>query len=125
MMLTPAQAAATWCPMVRAARAEIHPHNAADRKSINERTIIVSGCNTDALGKTRVPASCRCIADQCAMWRWGETKTELQRQVVERRVAFPDRAPEMRKFDEDVRVEVPHRGYCGLAGAPIIAGGAA
>lgn len=62
MLITKEQAAATWCPMVRIARHEV----------INQDTgnYIVGGCNTDALGRLRVPASCCCVADKCAMWRW-------------------------------------------------------
>jgi hypothetical protein len=40
---------------------------------IAEQHDIVAGCNTDALGRNRIPASCRCVADQCAMWRWEHT----------------------------------------------------
>lgn len=68
--------------MVRIARRE-HSHPADDEGN----TAIASGCNTDALGGVRVPASCRCIADKCAMWRW-------------------DRLYEGK----------PTHGYCGLAG---------
>jgi len=63
-MHTPEQAKGLWCPMVRIARREDPDPNA--------RTTVVAGCNTDALGKVRVPASCRCIANECAMWRWAD-----------------------------------------------------
>lgn len=66
-MHTPEQARQLWCPMVRVSRREkvvaeeaLHAHN----------TAVVGGCNTDPIAGNPVPASCRCIADQCAMWRW-------------------------------------------------------
>lgn len=62
-MHTPEQAKELWCPMVRIARREdTHPDEGG--------AIVVAGCNTDALCGMRVPASCRCIGDRCAMWRW-------------------------------------------------------
>lgn len=70
---TPEQARALWCPMVRIARNEsitIEKAAIGDIVHVTEQRYIVGGCNTDALGGLRVPASCRCIADQCAMWRW-------------------------------------------------------
>lgn len=73
--------------MVRIARRE-HCHPADDEGN----TAIASGCNTDALGGTRVPASCRCIAEKCAMWRW-----------------HPRNVSHM---GDD------RKGYCGLAGTP-------
>lgn len=51
-----------WCPMVRIARIE----------TVSEMDVIVGGCNADALGRIRVPASCRCVASKCAMWRWND-----------------------------------------------------
>lgn len=51
--------------MVRIARRED-----IDPTMPSENTVVVAGCNTDALGRMRVPESCKCIADQCAMWRW-------------------------------------------------------
>lgn len=90
-MLTRDQAAATWCPMVRIARVEQLP---------DSDETIVAGCNTDALGRLRVPASCRCIADKCAMWRWAPIDT----------APFPAMTP-IQKGDE-------RHGYCGLAGRP-------
>jgi hypothetical protein len=91
MMLTREQAAATWCPMVRVARRE----QSVRYETGDGDAVVVGGCNSDALGLNRVPASCRCIADGCAMWRW-----------------------------ERPADGVPARGYCGLAGVPYVAGGA-
>jgi hypothetical protein len=59
------EASELWCPMARTARREsVDPSGTT--------TVVVAGCNTDALGRNRVPASCRCITTQCAMWRWSE-----------------------------------------------------
>jgi hypothetical protein len=107
MMLTCEQAAATWCPMVRIARIEVIDHGEFSKKP--RETVIVGGCNTDALGRTRVPASCRCIADGCAMWRWESDPIKLPIVVG----AEANRAQ-----------MAAHRGYCGLAGFPLFAGGA-
>lgn len=98
MIMTPEQAAATWCPMVRAARIEEIPAHASNFTgkitAENPSLTIVAGCNMDALGRHRAPASCRCIANKCAMWRWAPPG-ELAAEVA--------------------------RGYCGLAGAPLYA----
>ena len=104
-MHTPDQARELWCPMVRGARRELMPESGT--KSINDRTVIVSGCNTDALGGMRVPASCRCIADKCGMWRWDSRITaEEQSAINEGRV----------NIAELVTRQIT--GYCGLAGRP-------
>ena len=63
-----------------------------------------------------------CKADRCLMWRWGETKCETKEQVVEVRVAHVGGGMTTEKRVQQVPVEVPHRGYCGLAGEPIISG---
>lgn len=99
MNLTPEQAREKWCPMVRIARRENTEPN------FRGTEVVVAGCNTDALGRTRVPKSCRCIADDCAMWRWAAMDGPL-----------PDDA-------EPGRIYVATRvrsgmGYCGLAGRP-------
>lgn len=94
-MHTRDQARGLWCPMVRAARLEqVGP--APD--SQNPPLAVVGGCNTDAMGRTRAPASCRCIADECAMWRWGEW-VEARENLI-------------------AALRVPVKGYCGLAGRP-------
>lgn len=73
-MHTREQAAGLWCPMVRGSRHEVTsqttPIGGGNWHVHIEQHHVVGGCNTDALGGTRVPASCRCVADQCAMWRW-------------------------------------------------------
>lgn len=79
-MTTATEAKELWCPMVRIARQEdpIKYADAYDRRPIyGQRPVaVVGGCNADALGSTRVPDSCRCIAGQCAMWRWIDTEPE-------------------------------------------------
>ena len=67
MLLTESEARTKWCPMVRIARRETPDANGSGAP------VIVAGCNTDALGGVRVPASCRCIASDCMMW---ETATD-------------------------------------------------
>lgn len=116
MSHTPAEARELWCPMARIARHEVTEVETArtsgDPPLIAMRTDhhIVGGCNTDALGRTRVPASCRCIADQCAMWRWAPSTTSHP----ERRIQDLGNG-----FKKEVVVSVPDaRGYCGLAGRP-------
>lgn len=96
-MLTREQAAETWCPMVRIARHEVTSNETpmGNMTVVSAKDHVVGGCNSDALGRLRVPASCRCIADKCAMWRWGEAEP----------------APKETK-------KYPRRGYCGLAGRP-------
>lgn len=73
MTHTAAQAADLWCPMVRIARRED-----PDPTAPGTGTVVVAGVNTDALGRARVPASCRCIASACAMWRWTEPAPALR-----------------------------------------------
>lgn len=79
------QASQLWCPMVRTARRETTQRDGV-------QIVVVGGCNTDALGGNRVPASCRCIASKCAMWRWFESEGTF---------------PECRL------------GYCGMAGPAV------
>ena len=92
-MHTPEQAKALWCPMVRIARREVELYGRSEGQQH-----VVGGCNTDALEGTRVPASCRCIAAECAMWRWhtdarkqylSETPEEFQK----RRLGYYGLAP--------------------------------
>lgn len=137
-MHTTTQARELWCPMVRTARhEEVRMPLMGDYTKVTET--IVAGCNTDALGGNRVPASCRCIADQCAMWRWGDP---VQRRIV---AAHPPEAthesdllPNVpapgpgfefvahRRFTRDLAhwhetqasADTRRLGYCGLAGAP-------
>lgn len=88
-MHTADQARELWCPMVRIARHEFYERDESGHGHITSHQVIVGGCNTDALGvgngeprrmsRDHKPlASCRCIADKCAMWRWGEAEPELR-----------------------------------------------
>lgn len=98
MMLNVTAANATWCPMVRTTRNQV----ATFEECSDQR---------------RVPEHCRCIANECAMWRWAATDTKWQDKVVA--------APELGaggKRVVNVPVQVPTLGYCGLAGVPAIAG---
>lgn len=70
---TPAQATAMWCPMVRASNGTDSPANCGNSKDYRKATFA------------------RCIADQCAMWRWSDK----------------------RLGEKDLT-----HGYCGLAGRP-------
>jgi len=103
MNMTVKEATEKWCPMVRIARRESElPEGIGELPegiSLSTGTrFVVGGCNTDALGGTRIPASCRCIADKCAMWRW---------------IAYPG------KNISGTHIDVPSAyGYCGLAGKP-------
>lgn len=99
--------------MVRIARRE----NTAPDSSLQTGTeVVVAGCNTDALGRCRVPASCRCIADKCAMWRWvPSTTTHKERRVHE----VPGGNPQFYELTQEVP-DAPTNGYCGLGGIPLL-----
>lgn len=91
MMLTKEQAATVWCPMVRIG---VTPQ-AGGPSSINDPgTREFSG---------------NCIADKCAMWRWGAIPDPTFQKPANRHPVSPP-------------VTVPRvesvRGYCGLAGMP-------
>lgn len=93
MMLTREQAAEVWCPMVRLTRA-------TDSGSIVNGQTVFNRVELGASPKPAWPSVSSCIADKCAMWRWvqGGQKNSAG-----------DRHPTT-------------RGYCGLAGAPVIGG---
>lgn len=110
-MMTRDEACATWCPMVRIAR-----HEMVQTGMASQDNHIVGGCNTDAIGRNRVPASCMCIADKCAMWRWGETKREQKMGTEEYREKQLNGVVENRWREVMRNIDTPHRGYCGLAG---------
>lgn len=96
-MHTEAQARELWCPMVRMARHEPDDPSLPSGTLGNVRA--VGGCNSGG-PSARSPSSCRCIASQCAMWRWYDSAA---------RGAF--RAAQF-------GVPPPRRGFCGLAGGP-------
>ncbi len=139
-MHTVEEAKELWCPMVRSARRE-EWHEAWDDYEVRTYTI-VGGCNTDALGRNRVPGSCRCIADKCAMWRWSRKRTVARVSVLchnpdaKAEPARPAGLPPDFVFvpheplgepacwqepDESyaARVRLHGEGYCGLAGNPV------
>lgn len=82
-MHTPEQAKELWCPMVRASNGDDNSANCGDAEAF------------------RNPGFARCIADQCAMWRWEHTTASVP--VVVNRA---------RTFEQRV---VRTHGYCGLA----------
>jgi hypothetical protein len=95
MIHTSEEAKALWCPMVRTARREtftVHGAPVGGLVPVHDENFIVAGCNTDALGGTRVPASCCCIANKCALWRWHPRSGD--------------------------HMGYERKGYCGLAGSP-------
>lgn len=115
-MHTVEQAKSLWCPLVRTARRESEkPYNPHSKASQGD-TFVVGGCNTDALEGTRIPLSCRCIGDACAMWRWGEFTTVSRDEVV----ADQSLGPGGKRVIQ-VASSVPVAGYCGLAGRPEVA----
>lgn len=108
-MHTPEQARALWCPMVRIARREvitIESPAIGGMQSVHEEHHIAAGCNTDALGGCRIPASCRCIAEQCAMWRWEHTTASVPTTTE------GASGQQVRTFEQKT---VRTHGYCGLA----------
>ncbi|HEX8883148.1 MAG TPA: hypothetical protein VF797_01510 [Noviherbaspirillum sp.] len=79
--MTKEEATAKWCPMARLTACSASGHVGLSQTVFNR---LQNGVNT------AVPDSARCLADQCAMWRWEE-----------------GRAPGS-----------PRLGFCGLAGVP-------
>ena len=107
-MHTPEQARALWCPMVRIERDEsitIETAAIADMVQVTEQRHIAAGCNTDALGGCRIPASCRCVAEQCAMWRWEHTTKSVPVPGENGATCYEQRV-------------VRTHGYCGLSPLP-------
>ena len=107
-MHTPEQAKELWCPMVRIARREqVEPRSdwLAESSSNIE---IVAGCNTDAAAGLRIPKSCRCVADQCAMWRWHPTPRMM-----------PSTGELVMNGVGGIVDPIPAKGYCGLAPASV------
>jgi hypothetical protein len=109
----------------------------------------------DCDDQRRVPEACRCVADQCGMWRWTDPELEKRDQKTwwpeedypqvepPRPEAVPADAawvPLSGEGDDlqggcweelQATVDAEHdaamakrRGYCGLAGAPVIQKGA-
>ena len=94
--------------MARVARREpitIETAAVNDIHHITEQHDIVAGCNTDALGRLRVPASCCCVANACAMWRWSPKARFMPSTGQLMMVGAGDEW-------------IPAKGFCGLAGTP-------
>jgi hypothetical protein len=135
MMLTEKQAAETWCPHARIARAE---------KGTMDYDVIIASVNRDAIGSARefVLNSCKCLASRCSQWRWHDPVVEF-RNVDLRRERHDEPAPTTADFAAPAgdgwepsgpahqpagaglawrqtfkRVDPERRGYCGLAGPP-------
>jgi hypothetical protein len=126
-MHTTEQARALWCPQARVARHEFVNNPTQD--------YIIGGTNSDALGSTRVPASCCCIATECSMWRWVNWQEPAQRYAENRNATHPGEAGPTKggpdwvfapASDEEYarwiepaeKADARRRGYCGLAGRP-------
>ena len=88
-MHTPEQALNLWCPMVRSTTHMAH--DGAGNRTIGEEDPI-----TDS----------HCIADRCAMWRWGS-------------ILVPPEGAEPGKLSQPVK-RLATTGFCGLAGTPAI-----
>lgn len=140
MSHTETQARELWCPMVRTARREIVTVDLSAGTS--DEPVVVGGCNTDALGRVRVPASCRCVASECAMWRWGHRASPQFIKAVDQDAATDEQARASQAqsaaiqppadwgfigpADDDVvgwlepegDIRARDKGYCGLAGRP-------
>lgn len=113
MRMTPTEAASTWCPMARIARRE-EVRQQRVLPSSEDHAVIIGGCNRDVLGDTDSPASCRCLADCCAMWRW-------QAKFGHRTIVKTDGPPGRENYTAQVYGPIPPtHGYCGLAGRPEI-----
>ena len=101
-MNTVKEAIGLWCPMARVARRETQLDGTLP--------VVIVGCNTDALGRNRVIASCCCIADKCAMWRWVPKYGPAPAMPPHVRGTIPMPQP----IGERI---APTHGYCGLAGS--------
>lgn len=138
MLVTETQAAEKWCPMVRIARHEtitIEGSPVGDMTPYREEHHIVGGCNTDALGGLRVPASCRCIGSRCMMWEWAEMPEQrfkvcpIDRATIEPpALGGPPASWEWRPYDAqegepagwlepENEAAARRRGHCGLKSA--------
>lgn len=125
-MHTNEQARVLWCPQARVARHEFVNNPTQD--------YIIGGTNSDALGGTRVPASCLCIAAECAMWRWhdwaepGMVFAENRHAQTIEQAGTPKGGPgwifvpaedDYAHWREPTeKADARRLGYCGLAGRP-------
>lgn len=100
MIVSEAEAITKWCPHIRVARSE--PVDPSVNINAPGNATVVAGCNSDALGRNRVPGSCRCIGSGCMAWRWAGWHNTRFGTVA------PVPPAEHRRGDR--------LGYCGLAG---------
>lgn len=121
MIATPEEARKLWCPMVRIVRhvdvyREIPSVGGSHPLATDEikETHVVGGCNTTS--RRQVLPHFRCIADQCAMWRW-VPKTGIRPEVID----DPRLGPGGKRVIHRDGPIAPTHGFCGLAGRPEVA----
>lgn len=85
MSHTPEQAKNLWCPMVRASNGDDQPCNAGNSSDYRKATFA------------------RCIANECAMWRWVYTSASVPMKIENGATVYATK-------------EIKTHGYCGLAG---------
>jgi hypothetical protein len=134
-MHTTEQARTLWCPMVRSVRWEADSFHADP----SAPTSPVGGCNSG--GKAaRSPQGARCIADQCAMWRWSSKDATQARVIAKEKLVLDESSAGERpagcdgwKFQPcdhfkrtyaqwvqpQSQADANRTGYCGLAGNPV------
>lgn len=105
-MHTPDQARKLWCPMVRLAAAHANG-DVEGNQSIMNRLQTPTGPAT--------PDASMCIADQCAMWRWGEFKSVTKPEIK----CHPADASGNTRTLVHCEHPVGLVGYCGIAGRPV------
>ena len=92
-MNTEQQARELWCPMVRFVVADDEEAAATFNRGRMDGDPLNNHKHNDG-------ALCNCIASQCAMWRWVQ--------------------PQAHACDEEPAFGYQTRGYCGLAGQPVL-----
>lgn len=75
MLLSQTEAREKWCPMVRMVRFE-----SGDPNARLQDLQVAGGCNTGGRA-ARVPQGCRCIASDCAMWRFQHEPDRSRRKL--------------------------------------------
>jgi hypothetical protein len=105
-MHTEDEAKNLWCPMVRLTFARIDDNGKVEVQA--HQTAV------NRMGQVGTPNSlemvcARCIASQCAMWRWG---------LYETRSGDTNGAPFTKRERGVVEPARPTAGFCGLAGRP-------
>jgi hypothetical protein len=96
MIITKDDAMSWWCPMSRSVEVSEHASNRiAPYPDKTDWALCSDAEMADDLHNQAFPASCRCIADVCAMWRWWD-KHDAEKDP----------------FNNE------RRGYCGLGSVP-------